>query len=68
LSHFVYKNDHFTKTGSGHTLGKHSKTDRYLAGVDVVTISNSGDDTSCWGSGVGTYDAQTDTIAHVICR
>jgi hypothetical protein len=24
---FLYKNDHFAKTGSGQTWGKHSKTD-----------------------------------------
>ena len=27
---FVYKNDHFAKTGSGQTEGKHSKKDAFL--------------------------------------
>ena len=31
-SHLVYKNDRFSKTGSGRTWGKHSKkSDRFLA-------------------------------------
>jgi hypothetical protein len=34
----MYKNDLFTKTGSGQTQGKHSKADRFLAGEDGLGI------------------------------
>ena len=29
VAHFLYKNDHFTKTGSGQTWGKHSDRDAF---------------------------------------
>jgi hypothetical protein len=32
----IYIDDHFTKTGSGQTLGKHSKKRGFFAGIAVI--------------------------------
>jgi hypothetical protein len=49
---FVYKNDHFAKTGSGQTEGKHSKKDAFLQAV-AAGGGESNDDDSGRSSGGG---------------
>jgi hypothetical protein len=37
------------------------------SGTDVVTIGNPGDTTSCWKTGKGGWDKQTNTITNIVC-
>jgi hypothetical protein len=42
LRHFILKNDHFTKTGSGQTQGKHPTRDAFFAGSEFPDVCMDG--------------------------